>query len=417
MQIDKFVSRFLLTCLVWSFLTFGALSQLKTGDDYLTLKNANLIDVENGKLLAGMTIIIKNDRIESIKPTKKSKSKGNVIDIENNYLVPGLIDSHLHVTNTNGSPIERAYEYLNYLLRHGITTVRDAAGNGAILEVVQQNVNSDKIPGADIYYAAFMAGDWYYNRGQNLRKEPYKPWEQCLKPDVNLDSAMIEAKSCGATGIKLYHSFDSIFLKQVVSVAKKHRLRVWGHAMMYPARPLEVVRAGVEVISHASMLAALIDDPKMNYSKVPQSYKDSVGSTIDVSKLAIEMKRRNVILDATLSVSEVKENWIFDLVKKLHKFGVKISAGTDKITLITNPYPHIIEELNYFVNQCGFTPAEALAAGTIISAETIGQQKNIGSISVGKKADILMLKANPLKDINGLKECLMVVKHGKVIDN
>ncbi|WP_316798474.1 amidohydrolase family protein [Pedobacter frigidisoli] len=383
-------------------------------DVYLTLKHANIIDIEKGRVISDMTVLIKNDRIASV--YKGNRTKGEVIDIQYKYLVPGLVDSHAHVTNISGSPIERSYKVLDYLLKHGITTIRDAAGNGAIMQKVQADVNHDIKTGADIYYAAFMAGDWYYNRDQHIRKEPYHPWEQLIVPGTNLDSAMKAAKECGATGVKLYHSFDGTFLKEVAAAAKRNGLLVWGHAMMYPGRPLEVVRAGVQVISHASMLSALINDPKMNYRKVPQAYKDSVGSRIDVSELAGEMKRRNVILDATLTVSEVKEQWIFELVKKLHQMGVKISAGTDKITVLTNPDPFLIEELNYFVNDCDFTPAEALKAATLISAETIGQDKNIGSIKVGKKADLLVTEQNPLEDINGLKKLSMIIKHGKVIN-
>lgn len=382
-------------------------------DIYLTLKNANIIDVEKGRVRNDMIVVIKNDRIISV--SKRAKIKGEVLDLQHHYLMPGLVDSHAHVTNISGSPIERSYQYLEYLLRHGITSIRDAAGNGEILQKVQADVNHDIKPGADVYYAAFMAGDWYYNRDQNIRKEPYHPWEQLIKPGTNLDSAMKAAKSCGATGVKLYHSFDANFLKEVVSAAKRNDLLIWGHAMMYPARPLEVVRSGVQVISHASMLSALIRDPKLDSRRVPQSYKDSVGATINVAQLAKEMERRNVILDATLIVSEVKERWVFELVKRLHQKGVKISAGTDKITVLTNPYPHLIDELGYFVNECGFTAAEALKAGTLISAETIGQEKNIGSIKAGKKADLLVTDQNPLEDINRLKKLSMIIKHGKVV--
>ncbi|QIL41080.1 amidohydrolase family protein [Pedobacter sp. HDW13] len=401
---------------LWLLALPAVFAQQKQEAVYLTLKNVNIVDVEKGKLDTGMTILIKNDRITAIFPAKKNKTRGKVIDLQHRFIIPGLVDSHVHVSSIGGSPIERSYQYLDYLLRHGITAIRDPAANGVILQKVQQDVNLGIKPGPAIYYAAFMAGDWYYNRDMNIRKEPYHPWEQCLKPGVNLDSAMKVAKNFGATGVKLYHSFDAAFLKEIVVAAKRNHLLVWGHAMMYPARPLEVVKAGVEVISHASMLSALINDPKMNYRKVPQAYKDSVGANIDVSELAAEMKKGNVILDATLSVSEIKEQWIFDIVKKLHRLGVKISAGTDKITVLSNPYPHLLDELNYFVSDCGFSPADALAAATIIAAETIGQEQNIGSIKVGKKADFVVIKDNPLNDINKLKDQYMVIKHGKVVE-
>ncbi|MNQ76136.1 hypothetical protein D3C85_909590 [compost metagenome] len=76
----------------------------------------------------------------------------------------------------------------------------------------------------------------------------------------------------------------------------------------------------------------------------------------------------------------------------------------------------MLDELNYFVNDCGFSPADALAAATIIAAETIGQEQNIGSIKVGKKADFVVIKDNPLNDINRLKDQYMVIKHGKVVE-
>lgn len=118
---------------------------------------------------------------------------------------------------------------------------------------------------------------------------------------------MKEARGCGATGVKLYHSFDAPFLKKVVTAAKKNNLKVWGHAMMYPAKPAEVIAAGVEVVSHAYMLESLVDDPRLSDRKLSKSSKDSIRCAIDVSKLAKSMYRKNVILDATLCLSLNKD--------------------------------------------------------------------------------------------------------------
>lgn len=380
---------------------------------YLTLTHANVIDVENGKVHPDMTLIIKDDRIESLYAAKRGKVKGQVIDLQHKYVLPGLIDSHVHITNMTGTQAKTGYQYLEYLLMHGITSVRDPAGNGKILRSIQQDVNVDKRKGSDIYFAAFMAGDWYYNRNINLRTEPYMPWEQRLVPGMNLDSAMRQAKSSGATGVKLYHSFDVVFLKKVAAAAKRNKLLVWGHSMLFPAQPVEVAQSGMQVMSHSSMLEYLINDPKLASRKTSQSYKDSVISNIDVTTLAKAMKQNNVILDATLCVSPTKG--AFAMVRKLHQKGVKISTGTDEITVLKNPYPHLFKEINYLVNECGFTASEALNAATMIAAETIGQEKNIGSIKSGKKADLLILNGNPLIDINQLKNLNGVIKHGQVI--
>lgn len=119
------------------------MSCAQTGDTYLTLINANIANVLTGKIDRGRTVIIRNDRIESIFLNKSKGVKGKVIDVANGFLVSGLIDAHAHVTNITYSRIEAAYKILNFYLKHGITTIRDPAGNGRILKNVQDTVDND----------------------------------------------------------------------------------------------------------------------------------------------------------------------------------------------------------------------------------------------------------------------------------
>ena len=140
----------------------------------------------------------------------------------------------------------------------------------------------------------------------------------------------------------------------------------------------------------------------------PMAYEDSIIAGIDIIPFCKVMKKKGVILDATLCVSEEKDPWVFALLKRVHKQGVKISTGTDQIVDSNRAYPRLIDELDYFLNKCGFTPAQALYSATQISAEVIGQEKNRGSIKVGKRADLLILKDNPLLDVNSLKNIHMV---------
>ncbi|MNR09313.1 N-acetylglucosamine-6-phosphate deacetylase [compost metagenome] len=186
--------------------------------------------------------------------------------------------------------------------------------------------------------------------------------------------------------------------------------------MQYPASPIEVVKSGVKVLSHVSMLETMRKpDTIFNRRKTPNAYRDSVVAAIDITEFCNEMKKHNAILDATLCVSMEKDPWVLKLLKRVHQQGVKIATGTDQIVDLKRPYPRLIDELNYFVTDCGFTNAEAIRSATLIAAEVIGQENNVGSIEVGKKANLIVLKENPLQDILAFKQIEVVIKSGKIL--
>ncbi len=378
------------------------------------LKNAGIIDVKQGKLIRGKDVVIAGGKIIGLSSSKKKWPAATIVDLKGKFIMPGLIDVHVHVTANRMNKIENTYHHLEYLLKHGITAVRDAGGDGAALREAQLAINSGKRSGPAVYFSSFMAGDWYYNRDLHLHTEPYTPWEQLVVPGTNLDSAMSAAKACGATGLKLYHSFDKAFLPQVVRAAKAHDLKVWGHLMMYPATPLEVVDAGVEVVSHVYMLENLTTDTLFFKRKTPAAYKDSVIAALDIDAFCKIMKKKNAILDATLCVSEDRDPWIFPLLKRIHQQGVAIAAGTDQIIDTARAYPRVLDELRYFVDKCGFSCADALRAATVVGARVIGQEQHMGVIEVGKDANLLVLDENPLQDISALKKVNRVMKSGKL---
>jgi imidazolonepropionase-like amidohydrolase len=388
----------------------------KPADSVLVLTNGNILDELGGHFIQGKDIVISNGKIIALTSSAKKWKAAKWIDLKGKFIVPGLIDAHVHVTGNRKNNIENTYKHLDYFLRHGITSVRDAAGDGAALRQAQTAIGKGERSGASVYFAAFMAGDWYFNRGQHLRNEPYKPWEQLLTPATNLDSAMAEAKACGATGVKLYHSFDGDFLKLVVSAAKRHGLKAWGHTMMYPATPTEVVGAGLEVLSHVSMLENLTTDTLFFRRKTSLAYKDSVIAHLDINAFCRMMNKNNAILDATLCVSEERDPWVFSLLKRIHQKGVEIAAGTDQIVVLDRPYPRLLDELGYFVDKCGFTNAEALRSATVVGARVIGQEKHIGTIKKNKQADLLVLNDNPLLNIQALADISYVIKAGKIME-
>ncbi|WP_175474492.1 amidohydrolase family protein [Pedobacter rhizosphaerae] len=383
-------------------------------ESLLILRNAWVLDVNKGKFLVGKDVVVRGDKIIKVGKAPRKLDRAKVLDLTGSYIIPGLIDAHVHVTAHRSNNMENTYKHLEYFLRHGITAVRDAGGDGASLLKAQTEIREGRKLGPDVYFSSFMAGDLYYNRGQGLRKEPYSPWEQRLVPGDDLDKAIASAKACGATGVKLYHSFDKDFLPDVVKAAKRHDLKVWGHTMMYPAKPVEVIKAGVQVLSHVSMLETMKTDTLFYRRTTPAAYKDSVIAKLDITEFCREMKAHHAILDATLCVSE-KDKWVFPLAKRVHQQGVKIVAGTDQIVDLKRPYPRLVDELDYYIKEAGFTPAEAIRSATIVGAEVLGEEKNRGTIKAGKKADLLVLKNNPLLNIRALEKIEIVIKSGKIV--
>jgi imidazolonepropionase-like amidohydrolase len=135
------------------------------------------------------------------------------------------------------------------------------------------------------------------------------------------------------------------------------------------------------------------------------------------------MQQNNSILDATLHVYNSDRRGPEDLesalntVKIAHAYGVKIGAGSDNMiseAASKNPVLNIHGELE-LLTRAGLSNWEALQAATIINAEIVGEQQHLGTIEKGKKANIVVLKANPLKDISNTKKIELVIKRGKLI--
>ena len=132
------------------------------------------------------------------------------------------------------------------------------------------------------------------------------------------------------------------------------------------------------------------------------------------------MAEKNVILDATLITEkrlEHGEGWFqynADLLRLAHKLGVPVSTGTDNMGSPNEHYlPTLLEEIEGIVEFSGFTPLEAITSATLIGAKSIGIEKTYGTLEVGKKANMVILKADPSKNIHNIREIKVVIKNGK----
>jgi len=255
------------------------------------------------------------------------------------------------------------------------------------------------------------------------------PFMKAVTDTTNLEMAVAEAKGTGATAIKLYAQLDGALAKKITAEAHNQLMQVWSHADLTIASPVEVIDAGVNTISHAGMLA------RWPSKKIPDEWKkpglsenfwDSAFLSLPVNDYITSMLKNKTILDATLlvyknrlddpSLSEAAKlttvaQW--NIAKRFAKLaldkGVPVCTGTD-----SDEKKYVQREIKLLVSDAGFTPMQAIISATKNGAMAIGIENKTGTIEKGKKANLVLLNANPLENINNIDKIELVIKNGKL---
>jgi imidazolonepropionase-like amidohydrolase len=375
-----------------------------------------------------MVIVTRAGRITRILSSLNYRApKGaEVVNLRGKFVIPGLINSHVHLA-TSANP-SAAKAYLVRELYSGVTAVRDMAGDVRLLAELKREAEFDEIPSPDIYYAAVMAGPAFFqdprtHQAARGRVAGEVPWMQAVTVETNMPLAIAQARGTGATAIKVYADVSAPVLSEITAEAHRQHMLVWAHATVFPARPSEVADAGVDVMSHACMLGYEVSDPippAAMHPPVPVDAKKLELPNPRIDALLSDMKRRGTILDATLYVYFSDDTGVdckYSLTAKLageaYRAGISISAGTDDEPGDSkDTYSALTQELTLLVSDAGLTPTDAIRAATINGARTIGREKDMGSIEVGKIADFVVLDKDPLSDIHNVRSVYMTVKNG-----
>jgi imidazolonepropionase-like amidohydrolase len=418
--------KYLAFLFVFGFNTIFAQNGLR----HFAVTGVTIIDSHHRQPSAGQTIVIQNGIIERVFADGSEALPDSVlvVSMKGKYLVPGLIDAHVHMaTDPSGTDNRSAtLGVLERMLRSGITTVRDMAGDARVLAGLSRDALVGDIESPNIYYSALMAGRAFFadprtvvsTRGGVAGGMPYM---RAVTDSTNLLLAVAEAKGTGASGIKLYADLDEALVGKIVSAAKQQGMPVWGHAWLNPARPSELVKAGVGSISHSPLLL------RERLDSVPAAWKARTAgdrfwqdSLPSLSALFSLMKERNVVLDATMSAyhqwmeEDPKMQYYYGITKAYtaaaYRAGVSICAGTDD-----DQTAFVQSEMSLLVHDAGFSPVDALVAATEHSAEALGLSGSVGTIEKGKKADVLVVDKNPAADVGNIRSVAMVAKDGEIV--
>jgi len=393
----------------------------------ILLKNATLIDGEATVKPRQASVLLKDGIIKAVYATapKSLKADVEVIDCTGKFISPGLMDSHVHLATLDLSDEKKARSItdsvLYNMLRHGITTVRDMAGNTTFLSGYKKAIRDGAVKGPDIFYAAQFAGPEYFKMMGTGRKGEKDlgntPWYRAIRDKADIKQAIADAKHAGVTGIKIYADLEQELIMAITQEAHKQGLMAWAHAAIFPSKPLDVARAGVNSMSHANDLVfQQIKGDKIEIGAAwAQVYKGLRLDSTTRDELLTTMKKHKIFLDPT--VFHAENNKMVNaaiITKSAHASGIKIVSGTDWIYPEQNKPVPLLDELKLLVSKCGLSPLEAIEAATLNGALVTGL-KDRGLVRKGKKADILVLDNDPLQNVETLFKPAMVFKDGQKV--
>ena len=381
-----------------------ASSQMET----LVLTNANVIDGSSESPSLGRAVVDDDGRIVSIVAADAAPSGGVVHDLKGKYLLPGLVDAHVHIGST--SQARRA-------LRTGITTVR-SMGTGNYADVGLRELAAKGIIESPEILAA----------GYHVRTHPA---ESLFINDPSLSDLW-----SGVHGADAYRRVTAVNLERGVDWIKITSTDRAGLPNTDPRKQTMTVDEITAVVDEATNrgvpVACHAHGDEGGRAAVLGGVRSIEHGTYLSEETLTLMKERGTFLVPTVAVVEDLMNpggdyddpvlqvrgrhmlpRVMEAVRTAHRLGVKIVAATDTgfrpdstLTL-----QHEIEALT----KCGLSPMEAIQAATSVAAELLEIDDRTGTIRQGYEADLIVVDQNPLENILSLQDVLLVVNNGKVV--
>ncbi len=221
----------------------------------VVIDSVNVVDVAAQRVDPLRRIVIRNDRIVAVQSVAAARpdSVDEWINGSGGYAIPGLTDHHVHLVPGSGPLLERA-------ARGGVTMVNAMAGDARVHGEFARQVLMRELRGPEIAYASVMAGpDFFVDPrfiGSGAGFAPgTAPWVRAVTDTTDLVQAVAAARGSGAEVLKLYAMMDSALAARLTAEAHRQHMRVVAHGTVFPARPLQLVQSGVDILTHVPYLA------------------------------------------------------------------------------------------------------------------------------------------------------------------
>jgi imidazolonepropionase-like amidohydrolase len=398
----------------------------KTTAGTTTMHAGRVFDGRSAAPRENIDIVFEGNRITRIEPHRTDLHNGTVVDASNGTVLPGLIESHTHMSKGYGEPLGRLW------LSFGITSVRNPAANPYEGQEDREAIES----GARIGPRVFTTGEPF--DGTRI----YYPGGTALDGGTQLTAQLARAQKLNFDLIKTYVRLPDLLQKRIVEEAHRIGIPVTSHEI-YPA-----VAYGADGVEHIRGTSRRGYSPKM--SELRRSYRDVI-DLLAVSKMTLtptigiqggyqlltlrdgswiaDPRLQRLLPSTALDAARALRKRPADardlaqreaivspqekMVAALVKGGGRVIAGTD--SPINPPGVTLLLELEHFVRG-GLLPADAIRTATIIPAEAMGLAADLGTIEPGKLADLIVVDGNPLANISDIRRTRYTIKDGVVYE-
>jgi Amidohydrolase family len=407
----------------------------------VALQHVRLFDSEQASIREDQTVVIDGERVTKVGPSAEIivPKDAEIIDGSGKTLVPGLFDMHAHAQAVDG--------ILN--IASGVTAVRDMGNDMEELRHLQDQWENGTAIGPRVWKSGFIDGHGPFQAPTGLYADTAEEAQAAVNRYADL----------GYIQIKLYSSLNPDFVPGIVKTAHARGLRVSGH-IPNGITASQFVEDGADEIQHINFIFLNFLAAKVKDTRTPERFT-AVGE--NAAKLDLQSKEVNdfialllahhTTVDVTLATFEgmfrgrpgqvspdfapvldrlpaqvqrgaytgglpvTKENdqlykdsyqAMLRMTKRMYDAGVPILAGTDATAGIM-----LHRELELEV-EAGIPPAKALQIATFNAARLLKQEKDLGSIAPGKRADLVLVEGNPTEHISDIRRCQLVMKNGVV---
>lgn len=430
--------RRILPLIISSALLTSALAQsaVSSPPSVTVIHAGALLDKPGQKPRGNATVFIENGKITDVRDGFADAPAGaRVIDLKNQFVLPGLIDMHVHFYS-EGDPLKARLEgqrrdfedgvliaarNARTTLEAGFTTVRDLGGEPRGIATLRDFINAGELAGPTIVPAGRMIsvasghGDVNGLNRRNTKAGREEADNVCngvdecreaVRNQILQGADVIKFAATGGVGSDvaggLARQMFEDEMRAVIETANSFGRRTAAHAHGKDGIDT-ALRAGVNSIDHGSF----IDDQTIALFKERGAY---LVPTMMAPIAALEQARRGDRPPASLAKAEEAAAAMNESHKRAIKAGVKIAFGTD-----SGVSKHGInaQEFKLMVD-AGMTPTAAIHAATVAAADLLGRSANIGTLEKGKDADIIALSGSPLDDVTRLENVGFVMRRGVV---
>jgi imidazolonepropionase-like amidohydrolase len=370
------------------------------------LTNANVVDVRDGKVRSGMTLVLRDGRIESI-AASPAPAGVRTIDVRGRYVVPGLVDAHTHLAS---------FAAARLALESGVTTVRSSGVSNYFDVGFRELVKKGAFAGPDMLAAGYhvrprLADEAFVNHpalfelmaGVDTADKIRQAVRANLSQGVDWIKVLATERAGTADTDPRKQVYTEAELKAAVDEAAAKGVPVQAHAHGEEGA-MAAVQAGVRSIEHGTYLS----DETLRLMKSKGTYYVPTYTTVvdltqpggDYDVPALRLRGEHMLPRLRQSVQHARQ------------IGVKIVTGADTGYGPTS-LTRISTEVVNFV-ELGMTPLEALQSATVVAAEMLGRERAIGRLEPGFEADLVAVEGNPLETPRVLEDPLLVVSNGSI---